>query len=97
MKTIITYDDGLELIDSGTFINFKQEKSVSLSIYEEDGTRLSIKIEFIYDKSVKESSFDFSQQDIYTLLLKVTHNGIIANYGYIKQLLLVLIMVTNFF
>ena len=84
MKSKISYDDGFELIDSGTFINFGQNKPVTISINEEDGTSLSIKLEFIYDKSAKEASFNFSQQDIYTLILKVNHNGIIANYGYIN-------------
>lgn len=84
MKSKITYEDEFELIDSGTFINFGQSKPVTITINEEDGTSLSIKLKFNYDKSAKEASFDFSQQDAYTLILSVKHNGIIANYGYIN-------------
>ncbi len=84
MKSKISYENEVELIDSGTFINFGQDKPVSITINEADGTSLSIKVKFTYDKTVKEASFNFSQQDIYTLILSVIHNGIIANYGYVK-------------
>lgn len=84
MKSKIIYDDEIVLIDSGTFINFSPNKPVTITINETDGTSLSIKLKFNYDKSVKEASFDFSQQDKFTLILSIKHNGIIANYGYLK-------------
>ncbi|HLO72920.1 MAG TPA: hypothetical protein VK164_03205 [Flavobacterium sp.] len=87
MKSKINYENEVELIDSGTFINYGQDKPVTITIKEEDGTSLGIKVKFNYDKSAKEASFNFSQQDTYTLILTVTHNGLIANYGYINPVL----------
>lgn len=81
MKSTISYDDELQLIDSGTFLHYGF-KPVTISIKEDDGTSLNIRLEFVFDKSVGDTSFKFSQLDKFTLLLKVTHNGRLVNYGY---------------
>ena len=85
MKSQISYEEELELIDSGSFINFGQ-KPVTITIYEDDGTRLSVKAEFIFDKTVGDESFKVSQIDNFTLLLSVRHKGHLANYGYINPI-----------
>lgn len=82
MKSKISYEEELEIIDSGTFIHFSQKKPVTITINEDDGTSLSIRIEFVYDKLAGDEAFKFSQHDLYTLILKVTHKGMLANYGY---------------
>ncbi|MFM7894720.1 MAG: DUF6864 domain-containing function [Flavobacterium sp.] len=85
MKSQISYEEELELIDSGSFINFGQ-KTVTITIYEDDGTRLSVKTEFVFDKTAGDEAFKFSQFDNFTLLLTVRHKGHLANYGYINPI-----------
>ena len=84
MKSKISYEEELELIDSGTFIHFNQQKPVTITINEDDGTNLSVRLEFVYDKLAGEKAFDISQFNIYTINLKVIHKGYLANYGYIN-------------
>ena len=84
MKSKISYDEELEIIDTGTFIHFEQKKPVKITINEDDGTNLSIRLEFILDKSASGEFFKLSKHNIYTLNLKVTHKGQLANFGYVS-------------
>jgi hypothetical protein len=84
MKSRIFYENNLELIDYGTFIHFNQKEPVTLTVSEDDGTNLSVRLEFVYDKDAGEKAFDFSQYNNYTLNLKVTHKGHLTNYGYVN-------------
>ena len=84
MKSKIIYDEELELIDSGSFIHYKQEIPVTISISEDDGVNINIRLEFVYDKTAEEESFKFSQYNNSTLQITVKHKGQLANYGYIN-------------
>jgi len=84
MKSKIFYDDDLEIIDTGTFIHFGQEKPVTISINEDDGTNLNIRFEFVYDKTINEASLKFAKHNNDTLKITVRHKGVMANYGYIN-------------
>ena len=84
MKSKISYEEELEIIDSGTFIHFDQKKPVTITINEDDGTNLSIRLEFVHEKFESGEVFKFSEHNVYTLNLKVTHTGQLANFGYVN-------------
>lgn len=84
MKSKIFYEEELELIDSGSFIHFKQEFPVTISICEDDGVNINIRLEFVYDITAEAESFKFSQYNSDTLKITIKHKGQLANYGYIN-------------
>jgi hypothetical protein len=86
MKSKIFYDDETEIIESYTFIHYDMDKAVTFSIKEDDGTKINIRLEFIYDKNIKGENFNFTEYNSDTLKITVTHNGQLMNYGYVKPL-----------
>ena len=82
MKSLITFEDNSYLIDAGSFIHSAPNQFAKIEITESDGTKLSVVLKFIYNINAKDATFEFSQQDIYTLILTIKHNGIILNHGY---------------
>ncbi len=79
----VSYENGLELLDSATFIHLQPDKPVTISITENASEEfLHIRIEFVFDPEVKKATAKLSNYNKMTVKLTVTHYGRLQNFGY---------------
>lgn len=82
--TKIKFDDPWVLLDSGTFIHYDNEKPLTLTIIESDGTPISVRFTFQKDSENKQPLIKFGSFDKDTILVTITHNGHLSNFGFLK-------------
>lgn len=75
--------DTYKILDSGILICPSIKESITLSLVEKDGTKINVKIIFIYNKSIKNATVDASLLDEDTLVYSINHNGSFLNFGFL--------------
>ena len=84
--TEIKLDEPWDILDSGSVIHYDNNKPITFTIIEKDGTPINIRFEFLYKKALEKNTMEFVEFDEDTLLIKINHSGNLSNYGILKPI-----------